>query len=105
MSDWCGFYPMHRRQHSAHESSRLKRNTNSPGLLLLSNRNNDTRYKVLELRIKFLLDKYAGDNPTREKILGELDQYRVAVAVDRACGDKKAIIARTKNLQKFLNQF
>lgn len=104
MSDWSRLYPTIRKQRKAHESRKFKQNISHPRLLP-SLENEDARFKTLELRIKFLLDKYRGDNATIEKILGELNVLRVNITIAKELGDKKAITKRLKEYNDFLNQF
>ena len=68
-------------------------------------RNLKNMYHTLETRIKSLLEKYKDDREIREKILSQLDMYRVNIAIAKECNDKKAVVNCRKEFNQFLNQF
>ncbi len=60
---------------------------------------------TLDLRVKYLLDKYKDDKETRDNILGELQIYRVNLTLAKEFNDKSTEKKLNKEIMKFLNQF
>lgn len=60
---------------------------------------------VLEKRLDFLLKKYTHDAKTTEKILGELQIYRINLTIARETKNRRSERELTKNFLNFLKNF
>ena len=99
------FYPMHRDRKKAHESRRTAKGNKNATLSNFLIESDNKQLKTIALRVKFLLDKYKDDNDIRQKIIDELNIFRINLTICKELGDKKTFAKRVKEFGSFLNQF